>query len=425
MSAAADILADGDASAVPPDARLVHVDCERCEARLEVRVPLALAAAGGEATVRCGACDTLLRVAVLTSLGASPPPAPAPAPDALASALASFHHRRPPPDPPAAAAADDDAAAASLPAASRAALEEQRRHLELARYHMEMATSLHRAARAPPPAPQGSLLAVPPPPPARDDVTRALRDAARDFWLRDEPELPKSWSQTFSRAREPASPPPPGKAPRRDRKARQPSPYNVFIREEIPRLKDRDPGLNHRDAFKAAARNWANSPLNARSAAYVPSRKRAENAERSRAGADAALPTPASSPPSDDPQHMTKADIMDKLHPGLLRSREEDAAAQAAAAGAALEATNVEEEAGGAGKHDDGDDADAPFAAAAAREEDTTADTTTTRPPHEGPGAIPSEAFGDREAGLERKGGGTSEKSTADTELRRPPSAST
>ena len=423
MSAAADILADGDAAAVPPDARLVHVDCERCEARLEVRVPLALAAAGGEATVRCGACDTLLRVAVLTSLGASPPPAPAPAPDALASALASFHHRRPPPDPPA-AAADDDAAAASLPAASRAALEEQRRHLELARYHMEMATSLHRAARAPPPAPQGSLLAVPPPPPARDDVTRALRDAARDFWLRDELEPPKSWSQTFSRAREPASPPPPGKAPRRDRKARQPSPYNVFIREEIPRLKDRDPGLNHRDAFKAAARNWANSPLNARSAAYVPSRERAEHTERSRAGADAALPTPASSPPSDDPQHMTKADIMDKLHPGLLRSREEDAAAQAAAAGAALEATNVEEEEGGAGDDDDGDDADAPFAAAA-REEDTTADTTTTRPPHEGPGAIPSEAFGDREAGLERKGGGTSEKSTADTELRRPPSAST
>ena len=111
------------------------------------------------------------------------------------------------------AAADDDAAAASLPAASRAALEEQRRHLELARYHMEMATSLHRAARAPPPAPQGSLLAVPPPPPARDDVTRALRDAARDFWLRDEPELPKSWSQTFSRAREPASPPPRGRRP--------------------------------------------------------------------------------------------------------------------------------------------------------------------------------------------------------------------
>jgi hypothetical protein len=196
----------------------------------------------------------------------------------------------------------------------------------------------------------------------------------------------------------------------------------VFIREEIPRLKDRDPGLNHRDAFKAAARNWANSPLNARSAAYVPSREREARAER--AGADA-LPTPASSPPSDDRQRMTKADIMDKLHPGLLRSREEDAAAQAASAQAALEATNVEEEEGGAGDDDDGDDADAPFAAASnAREEDTTADTTTTRPPHEGPGAIPSEAFGDREAGLERKGGGTSEKSTADTELRRPPSAS-
>ena len=331
-------------------------------------MPLALAAAGGEATVRCGACDTLLRVAVLTSLGASPTPAPAPAPDALASALASFHHRRPPPDPPA-AAADDDAAAAASPSPPPPA----------PRSRSSGATSSSRGttwrwprASTAPRAPAAGAAGLPPRRPprrprARDDVIRALRDAARDFWLRDELEPPKSWSQTFSRAREPASPPPPGKAPRRDRKARQPSPYNVFIREEIPRLKDRDPGLNHRDAFKAAARNWANSPLNARSAAYVPSRERAEiNAERSRAGADA-LPTPASSPPSDDPQHMTKADIMDKLHPGLLRSREEDAAAQAAAAGRRSRRRTSKRRAGGAGKDDDGDDADAPFAAAAAR----------------------------------------------------------
>ena len=27
-------------------------------------------------------------------------------------------------------------------------------------------------------------------------------------------------------------------------------------REEIPRLKERQPDLNHKDAFKAAAQNW-------------------------------------------------------------------------------------------------------------------------------------------------------------------------
>ena len=33
---------------------------------------------------------------------------------------------------------------------------------------------------------------------------------------------------------------------KKERKPREPSPYNVFIREEIPRLKQSDPELNHK-----------------------------------------------------------------------------------------------------------------------------------------------------------------------------------
>ncbi len=66
-----DVHLDGtDAPGTAADgSRLVHVDCERCGSRLEVRVPLAFQLAGREATVRCGACETLLQVSV-------PPPSP-------------------------------------------------------------------------------------------------------------------------------------------------------------------------------------------------------------------------------------------------------------------------------------------------------------------------------------------------------------
>jgi hypothetical protein len=77
-------------------------------------------------------------------------------------------------------------------------------------------------------------------------------------------------------------------------------------------LKREDPSLNHREAFKAAARNWAHSPLNLRSAAYAPS-------------ADAAGPGPGPAPSATDGANRNvRLEIMAKLHPHLLRSRRED-----------------------------------------------------------------------------------------------------
>ena len=137
--------------------------------------------------------------------------------------------------------------------------------------------------------------------PTRDHVDLLLRQAAHDFW--SAPSEAADAANAANAAR-------PKKLQRRERKPREPSSYNVFIREEIPRLKREDPSLNHREAFKAAARNWAHSPLNLRSAAYAPS-----------ADPSAAGPAPSA---TDGANRNVRLEIMAKLHPHLVRSRRED-----------------------------------------------------------------------------------------------------
>ncbi|CAM0906391.1 unnamed protein product [Alopecurus aequalis] len=44
------------------------------------------------------------------------------------------------------------------------------------------------------------------------------------------------------------------------RKQRTPSAYNCFIKEEIKRIKAVEPSITHKEAFSAAAKNWAHSP---------------------------------------------------------------------------------------------------------------------------------------------------------------------
>ncbi|XP_074301222.1 axial regulator YABBY 4 [Silene latifolia] len=45
-----------------------------------------------------------------------------------------------------------------------------------------------------------------------------------------------------------------------EKKTRAPSAYNRFIKEEIKRLKARNPTMNHKEAFSTAAKNWAHFP---------------------------------------------------------------------------------------------------------------------------------------------------------------------
>ncbi|KAI7993272.1 Axial regulator YABBY 1 [Camellia lanceoleosa] len=45
-----------------------------------------------------------------------------------------------------------------------------------------------------------------------------------------------------------------------EKRQRVPSAYNRFIKDEIQRIKARNPDISHRDAFSAAAKNWAHLP---------------------------------------------------------------------------------------------------------------------------------------------------------------------
>ncbi|KAH7661657.1 YABBY protein [Dioscorea alata] len=45
-----------------------------------------------------------------------------------------------------------------------------------------------------------------------------------------------------------------------EKRQRVPSAYNRFIKEEIQRIKSINPDISHREAFSAAAKNWAHFP---------------------------------------------------------------------------------------------------------------------------------------------------------------------
>jgi len=45
-------------------------------------------------------------------------------------------------------------------------------------------------------------------------------------------------------------------------KARAPSAYNVFMKEELPKYKKAHPKATHREAFTGVAEQWATSPKN-------------------------------------------------------------------------------------------------------------------------------------------------------------------
>nr|XP_029124405.1 protein YABBY 7-like [Elaeis guineensis] len=45
-----------------------------------------------------------------------------------------------------------------------------------------------------------------------------------------------------------------------EKRQRAPSAYNRFIKEEIQRIKAKEPNITHREAFSTAAKNWAHFP---------------------------------------------------------------------------------------------------------------------------------------------------------------------
>lgn len=55
-------------------------------------------------------------------------------------------------------------------------------------------------------------------------------------------------------------PRPPATSRPPEKRQRVPSAYNRFIKEEIQRIKAGNPDISHREAFSAAAKNWAHFP---------------------------------------------------------------------------------------------------------------------------------------------------------------------
>ena len=318
---------------------LVHVDCDRCRSRLEVRVPSSLRVDARGVAVRCGACETLLQVAVPPLLSPSTPGLFARGEPGDGIGLA-------PPgsllsgDRVSGGGGDDDDGGAGAgvagcgPGRSRASNPEHERHLRLARYHMDMAaqhsnpSAGHVSFPAMPATSPLAQLSLPPCEHESDErVDRVLRAAAHEFWWNPS-EIPHRGRRDDDDDYYDANPRH-QKILKRERKPRDPSPYNVFIREEIPRLKEKDPGLNHRDAFKAAAKNWAHSPLNMRSPAFVPGptdrpAERDDDDDERRAGEV-----------DEDDSAAARAEIMRKLQPILQSTptREEGTDTAAAAAG--------------------------------------------------------------------------------------------
>ena len=259
--------------------KTVAVDCQRSRSRLEVAVPLALLAEGA-ATVRCGACGVHLKVDFPTTLCDPVPQA-----------------RTPPPLPqPRKNQAAQPSSSASLPLSNVGAFGS----------FLDPAVCVAMGA-------------------SRAVTDPQLRKAAEEFWRScDGTAHVADPLVTYSNDLTPERP---AKKPKRERKPRDPSPYNVFIREEIPRLKAENPTMTHRDAFKTAARNWAGSSLNMRSAAYVmPAPVLADAGCRGGGGGHG-----FESGASVESNAAARAAILQKLKPHLLRGRDEDAKAEAAA----------------------------------------------------------------------------------------------
>ncbi|KAG8092218.1 hypothetical protein GUJ93_ZPchr0012g21360 [Zizania palustris] len=215
-----------------PSEQLCYVHCHFCDTVLVVSVPNS--SLFKTVTVRCGHCSSLLTVNMRGFLFPSTPmSAAATVPAATATA--------PPPPAPQPAAAD-------------------------AIHHHGQLHSPHSFNLAPsPPSPHHSLL---------DEISSAnpslllkqhglggmtmagagCRNNALAPPPKRQPAAPAKGTKEPSPRTNTAINRPP------EKRQRVPSAYNRFIKDEIQRIKAGNPDISHREAFSAAAKNWAHFP---------------------------------------------------------------------------------------------------------------------------------------------------------------------
>ncbi|KAL5225669.1 hypothetical protein ABZP36_012308 [Zizania latifolia] len=213
-----------------PSEQLCYVHCHFCDTVLVVSVPSS--SLFRMVTVRCGHCSSLLTVNMRGLLFPSTP-------TSAAATVAAATATAPPPPPP------QPAAAAAI-------------------HHHGQLHSPHSFNLAPSP-PRHSLL---------DEISSAnpsllLKQHGLDGMmaaagcrnaalapppLKPQPAAPaKGTKEPSPRTNTGINRPP-------EKRQRVPSAYNRFIKDEIQRIKAGNPDISHREAFSAAAKNWARFP---------------------------------------------------------------------------------------------------------------------------------------------------------------------
>ncbi|KAL3654323.1 hypothetical protein CASFOL_004004 [Castilleja foliolosa] len=96
-------------------------------------------------------------------------------------------------------------------------------------------------------------------PPVQGQISYDHQKISHQNWC-NEFKKSLSPSSSSSTSSEPLSPKAPFVAKPPEKKHRLPSAYNRFMKEEIQRIKAANPEIPHRDAFSAAAKNWARYP---------------------------------------------------------------------------------------------------------------------------------------------------------------------
>ncbi|GKV00684.1 hypothetical protein SLEP1_g13337 [Rubroshorea leprosula] len=109
-------------------------------------------------------------------------------------------------------------------------------------------------------------------PPLHDhQTTLTLQSFCEDFR--------KGQSSSTTTPSEPSSPKAPFVVKPPEKKHRLPSAYNRFMKEEIQRIKAVNPEIPHREAFSAAAKNWARYIPNSSTASASGSTKQCKRAK--------------------------------------------------------------------------------------------------------------------------------------------------
>ncbi|KAK4260441.1 hypothetical protein QN277_003554 [Acacia crassicarpa] len=93
----------------------------------------------------------------------------------------------------------------------------------------------------------------PPPPPPLNLLDQEMPNSSNHYFSAP-PTTPNRVAAANELPRPPLINRPPGK------RQRVPSAYNRFIKDEIQRIKSANPDISHREAFSAAAKNWAHFP---------------------------------------------------------------------------------------------------------------------------------------------------------------------